>query len=94
VSRRVGTDAVAAVREPHPRLAAISGDSPALARFSLADAQLVIARQHGYPSWASLRRIIEVVIRPVASPRELVLFGITASSRTCRGHSGSQYRVA
>jgi GNAT superfamily N-acetyltransferase len=46
-------------------------DAPALARFSLADAQLVIARQYGYASWARLRQSIEVAIRPVVSPREL-----------------------
>jgi GNAT superfamily N-acetyltransferase len=64
-------DAVAAVGEFHPRLTALSGNSAALARFSLADAQLVIARQYGFASWTRLRRSAEVVIRPMASPREL-----------------------
>jgi GNAT superfamily N-acetyltransferase len=64
-------DAVEAVREFHPRSAAVTGESPGLAGFSLADAQLVIAREYGLASWARLRRSIEVVIRPVASPREL-----------------------
>jgi GNAT superfamily N-acetyltransferase len=64
-------DAVEAVREFHPRPAAVTGESPGLAGFSLADAQLVIAREYGLASWARLRRSIEVVIRPVASPREL-----------------------
>lgn len=64
-------EALAAVGEFHPRPAAVTGESPGLAGFSLADAQLVIARQYGLPSWARLRRSIAVVIRPVASPREL-----------------------
>jgi len=64
-------DALAAVREFHPKPAAASGESPGLAGFSLADAQLVIARQYGFPSWARLRRSISAVIRQVASPREL-----------------------
>jgi len=66
-------EALAAVREFHPRPAATTGDSPGLPRFALADAQLVIARQYGFASWARLRRNIAVVIRPVASPRELAL---------------------
>jgi GNAT superfamily N-acetyltransferase len=65
------SQAVAAVREFHPRQAAVTGDSAVLARFSLADAQLVVARQYGFASWARLRRSAEVVIRPVASPQEL-----------------------
>jgi GNAT superfamily N-acetyltransferase len=59
--------AIATVREFHPRPAALAG----AARFSLADAQLVIARQYGLASWTRLRRSAEVVIRPVRSPREL-----------------------
>jgi len=59
------------VGEFHPKPAAASGESPGLAGFSLADAQLVIARQYGFPSWARLRRSISAVIRQVASPREL-----------------------
>jgi GNAT superfamily N-acetyltransferase len=39
--------------------------------FSLADAQLVIARRYGFASWARLRLSVAVVVRPVASPREL-----------------------
>ncbi len=64
-------DAIAAVGEFHPRPAAVTGESPGLAGFLLADAQLVIACQYGFASWAWLRRSISVVIRPVASPREL-----------------------
>jgi GNAT superfamily N-acetyltransferase len=64
-------DALAAVREFHPRPAAVTGESRGLAGFSLADAQLVIARQYGFASWARLRCSVAVVIRPVASPREL-----------------------
>jgi hypothetical protein len=61
-------DAVAAVREFHPRLADVTGDSPALARFALTAAQLVIARQYGFGSWARLRLHVAVVIRPAGSP--------------------------
>jgi len=74
LQRRVragGPDALATVGEFHPRPAAVTGESPGLAGFSLADAQLIIARQYGFASWARLRRSVAVVIRPVASPREL-----------------------
>jgi predicted N-acetyltransferase YhbS len=64
-------DAVAAVREFHPRLADAAAGSPELARFPLTAAQLVIARHYGFGSWARLRRAVAVVIRPVGSPGEL-----------------------
>jgi hypothetical protein len=44
---------------------------PGHARLRLTAAQLVIARQYGYTSWARLRRDVAVVIRPLTSPREL-----------------------
>jgi GNAT superfamily N-acetyltransferase len=73
--------AVAAVHEVHPRLAAAAG-SPELARFPLTAAQLIIARQYGFASWARLRQSIAVVIRPVASPRELArAFELTGARR-------------
>jgi len=59
------------VREFHPRLAGAAAGSPELARFPLTVAQLVIARQYGFASWARLREHARVVIRPVTSRREL-----------------------
>jgi len=64
-------DAVAAVREFHPRLADAAVNGLELARFALTAAQLVIARQYGFGSWARLRRHVAVVIRPAGSPGEL-----------------------
>ena len=58
--------AVALVREFHPRLA--DAGVPALTAVTLADAQLVIARQHGFGSWPRLRRHVEVVTRYARSP--------------------------
>ena len=54
------------VREFHPRLA--GADVQALAAVTLADAQLVIARQYGFGSWPKLRRHVEVVTRYARSP--------------------------
>lgn len=49
-----------------PRLAAAS-DSEA-ARIALADAQRVIALEHGFPSWAKFKRRIEAVTSDAAEP--------------------------
>ncbi len=69
--RAADPQATATVREFHPRFALAAEHSPELASFPLAAAQLVIARQYGFASWNRLRQHAEVVIRPVASPREL-----------------------
>jgi ankyrin repeat protein len=57
-------------REVHPRLAGVSeADAAAgLARFSLADAQLVIARMQGFASWRRLREHVDVLTRYSRSP--------------------------
>jgi hypothetical protein len=79
---RSGDDeAVALAREFHPRLA---DGAAALEAFTRADAQLVLARLYGFPSWTKLRRHVELVKqysrsphrqpvgRPVRSQRDLV----------------------
>ncbi len=48
-------------RQHHPRLAGAAGDG---ARFTLNDAQLVIAREAGLPTWARLKRQIERITGP------------------------------
>jgi hypothetical protein len=53
--------ALDAVTEFHPRLSAMPAGDPLLAAFSLADAQLVIARQYGFASWPKLRQYLAVV---------------------------------
>ena len=69
--RGADPQAIATVRELHPRFASAADDSPELASFPLTAAQLVIARQYGFASWNRLRQYADVVIRPVASPSEL-----------------------
>jgi hypothetical protein len=53
-------EAVARVREFHPGFARVSDDEIRASKLSLADAQLVIAREYGFPSWPKLKRHIEV----------------------------------
>jgi ankyrin repeat protein len=52
------------VREFHPRLSAGT-------RFSLADAQLVTARRHGFASWPRLRAYLDVVARYSRAPHRV-----------------------
>jgi hypothetical protein len=60
--------ALETVAEFHPRLGSITADSPLLGAFSLGDAQLVIARQYGFPSWPRLRQYLADVARYSRSP--------------------------
>jgi len=60
-------DAVATLRALHPRPDV--ADDPA--RFRLADAQLTLARQYGFSSWAALRRHLAVVKEYSRSPQRV-----------------------
>lgn len=66
---RAGFDEpVALVREHHPKLADLGAGEPAAARLKLADAQLTLARHHGFASWPRLRRHVELVNRLTRTP--------------------------
>lgn len=54
------------IREFHPSLRGASDETIFATEFKLSDAQLTIAREHGFPSWARLKRRIE---KPVPSDR-------------------------
>ncbi len=54
------------IREFHPRFGRASDAEIFDARLRLSDAQLTIAREHGFPSWARLKRHIE---KPTLSDR-------------------------
>lgn len=58
-------DALAAVEEHHPRLGAADAG-----RLKLADAQLVVARTYGFPSWSRLHRHLDVVSGHARSPHD------------------------
>ncbi len=62
--------AAAIVNEFHPRLHEAQPGSPELNGFTRADAQLVIARQFGFPSWPKLKAHLELVARYARSPHE------------------------
>jgi hypothetical protein len=55
-------DALALVAEFHP-------DDPPSATFQLSAAELVLARQYGFPSWPRLRRHVEIVTASTWQPK-------------------------
>ncbi len=61
-------EAIALVREFHPRLGGLTADAAELAGFSRADAQLVLARHYGFASWPKLRQYVDVVNRYTRTP--------------------------
>lgn len=56
------------VREFHPRLPDAQPGSPELNGFTRSDAQLVVARRFGFPSWPKLKAHLELVARYARSP--------------------------
>jgi ketosteroid isomerase-like protein len=60
--------AAAVVNEFHPRFGSARPGSPELDAFTRADAQLVVARQFGFPSWPRLKAHLELVADYARSP--------------------------
>jgi hypothetical protein len=54
------------IREFHPRFKGTPDETIFATKLKLSDAQLAIAREHGFPSWARLKRRIE---KPVPADR-------------------------
>jgi hypothetical protein len=54
-------EAFARTREFHPRFTRMSNDEIGAAKFSLADAQWVIAREYGFESWPKLKHHVEAL---------------------------------
>jgi hypothetical protein len=57
--RSADADALARVKAHHPRFGAVTESDARLTAFVLADAQLVIAREHGIESWPKFVQAIE-----------------------------------
>ena len=60
-------EAAARVREFHPRYARMSDDEIRTSKLSLAAAQLIIAREYGFPSWPRLKHHVELSAQATAS---------------------------
>ena len=77
------------IRRHHPRFGQVRSDS--LRDLSLADAQLVLAREHGYESWPEFARHIETlrVIRSLEDLRDPVQTFIEVACVDLKGWHGS-----
>ena len=53
--RAADSEALTRIRENHPRWRSLREEQAAAAPFALADAQLVIASEYGFPSWSRLQ---------------------------------------
>src|SRR5579863_5698168 len=60
-SEVVPSETIQRVRKHHPRFADLPGHQIASTRFALADAQFVIALEHGFESWPKFARHIEAL---------------------------------
>lgn len=60
-------EAIARTREFHPRFGRLSDDEIRTSKLSLAEAQLVIAREYGFPSWPKLKHHLEVSAQAATS---------------------------
>ncbi|HTL56669.1 MAG TPA: ankyrin repeat domain-containing protein [Candidatus Limnocylindrales bacterium] len=59
------------IQANHPRLAGIPLTDIGKAKFLLNHAQLVIAREYGFPTWAKLKERVETILLESADPMEL-----------------------
>src|SRR5438093_4367587 len=55
------------MREHHPRLKQLLDDQLHRTKFALADAQLIVARAHGFASWPTFAKHIETITRESSS---------------------------
>ena len=76
--------AAAVVREFHPRLASATAESAELNAFTRSDAQLVVARQFGFPSWPKLKAYLELV-EPIRARAARAAGGPAACGRAGAG---------
>jgi ankyrin repeat protein len=60
-SETIHSEVIQRVKTQHPRFNALPDDQIASARFALADAQFVIALQHGFKSWPKFARHVEAL---------------------------------
>src|SRR6266567_1070374 len=72
-SHASGTDeSLVRIRENHPRFGKASQSELQNAKFSLSDAQLVIAREYGFASWPKLKEHIRSVLLEASDPLDLL----------------------
>lgn len=70
--RRAEPEAARRIRITHPRFSNASPAEIGKAKITLSDAQLVIAREHGFASWAKLKEQVEAMLLDSGDPLELL----------------------
>ena len=60
-SPAISPEAIQRVKKQHPRFAALADDEIRRTRFALADAQFVIAREHGFESWPKFAKHVKAL---------------------------------
>jgi ankyrin repeat protein len=72
-SKSAVPEAIQQIKKHHPRLGKLSEAEIRNAKFTLADAQLVIAREHGFESWPKFAKHIEARTRANSSVSQFEL---------------------
>ncbi len=70
---RADAEALARIRAIHPRFAALPDSELAAREFKLADAQWVIAREYGLPSWPRFKELVAFLNADAAARAEQLL---------------------
>jgi len=65
-------ESIKRIQTNHPRWSGASESQISAARFSLSDAQLVIAREYGFPSWPKLKEHVDAITLETGDPMELL----------------------
>jgi ankyrin repeat protein len=77
--RSADVETIRRVKKNHPRFEKLSEPGFEISKFALADAQLVIAREHGFDSWPKFTKRIEVINSEIAAMANPVLAFIEAA---------------
>src|SRR3979490_2330118 len=59
--RSADVETIRRIKRSHPRFEKLSEPGFEISKFALADAQLVIAREHGFESWPKFANRIELI---------------------------------
>jgi len=77
--RSADVETIRRVKKNHPRFEKLSAPGFDVTKFALSDAQLVIAREHGFESWPKFAKRIEVINSGIAALKNTVAAFIEAA---------------
>src|SRR5215468_135244 len=88
------TESLKRIQANHPRSANIPLPEIAKAKFLLTDAQLVVAREYGFPTWAKLKERVETLLLESADPMDLFKQAFTKNDAATLRKLFAQYPKA